>query len=168
MHEARQPPSWLIFDVSQRKTHMTAIEVIRTQFGDVACGAPCGEADIVRAEQALGEQLPSELRSYYLAFDGFRGPTQARFLWPLFARDGLVDFNRFLRQGDEFPNRFTTSCLFFGDAGVGDMWGLKHDLPGQIIRWSASWGEDFEIAGASMLEVWLHEKRSYDEIATKG
>jgi hypothetical protein len=146
---------------------MTASQTICTQFGGASCGAPCSEADIVRAERLLGCRLPDELRSLYLAFDGFRGPTEARFLWPLFAKEGLVDFNRFLREGSEFPHEFVASCIFFGDAGIGDMWGLKRDLPGQVIRWSASWGEDFEIAGASPIEVWLIEKKSY-EIENRG
>ena len=116
----------------------------------------------------LGARFPRELRSLYLAFDGFRGPTEARFLWPLLAKDGIVDFNGFLREGSEFPRSFVSSCLFFGDAGIGDMWGFKDDLPGQIIRWSTSWGDDFEIAGTSMLDVWMGEKKTYDELARKG
>jgi len=147
---------------------MTSSEMIREQFGSGACGAPCSESDLARAEGLLGEHLPEDLRRFYFAFDGFRGPTGARFLWPLFAKDGLVDFNHFLRQGDEFPHEFVASCVFFGDAGIGDMWGLKRDLPGQVIRWSASWGDDFEIAGSSPVEAWLREKKSYDELAQMG
>jgi len=147
---------------------MNPRETIHAQFGRAACGAPCSEADVSRAELFLGAPLPSELRSVYLVLDGFRGFAEARFLWPLFAKDGLVDFNRFLREGAEFPRAFVTSCIFFGDAGVGDMWGVKYDLPGRVIRWSASWGEDFDIAGSSPLEVWLSQKKIYDEIEKRG
>jgi len=147
---------------------MTSAEVILAQFGRSSCGAPCSEADVQRAEQLLGWRMPDDFRSLYLVFDGFRGPTEAQFLWPLFAKDGLVDFNRFLREGSDFPRGFVDSCVFFGDAGIGDMWGFKRELPGQVIRWSASWGEDFEIAGASPVDVWLKEKETYEEIEKKG
>lgn len=147
---------------------MTPVETIGSVFGNVACGHPCSESDIVRAELELGGQLPGELRLYYQAFDGFRGATDARFLWPLFGKDGLVGFNRFLRGGAEFPRHFTSSWVFFGDAGIGDMWGIKGDNPGHVIRWSVSWGEDFEIAGDSILNVWLTEKRRYDGLTQKG
>ena len=47
-------------------------------------GEPCAEADIQRAEAAIGEPLPVAIRELYLAFDGFLGLTDARFFWPLF------------------------------------------------------------------------------------
>ncbi|PTY02048.1 hypothetical protein DB347_25155 [Opitutaceae bacterium EW11] len=142
-------------------------EEVRAQFTGFEFGPPCAEVEVTRAEHALGQQLPLAIRSLYLAFDGFRGPTNARFMWPLFGRDGLVEFNGFLRSGSEFPRAFVSSCVFYGDAGIGEVWGIKHELPGRVIRWNASWGEDFEDAGSAPLEVWLKEKAAYDELARK-
>ena len=44
--------------------------------------------------------------------------------------------------------------------------GLKRDAPGKVIRWDAEWGEDFEVVGNDPLEVWLGEKRKYDNLGT--
>lgn len=142
-----------------------AANEVREHFQGFEFRPPCTEEDLILAEESLGQRVPPAIRSLYLAFDGFRGPTNARFMWPLFGRDGLVEFNRFLRSGREFPKAFVSSCLFYGDAGIGDMWGIKDDLPGSVIRWNASWGEDFEEAGATPIDVWLKEKAVYDDRA---
>src|SRR5262249_37231707 len=105
------------------------------QFAGFSFGAPGSEAAIQRAETALGEPLPRVLRELYGAFDGFLDPTDAVFFWPLFAGkwgdSALVDLNRFLREGDEFPRDFVSRCIFFGDDGGGPFWGMKMDLPGK-------------------------------------
>jgi len=145
---------------------MTPAQIIKEAFRGFPFGQPCTPANIARAEHDL-ESLPEELREFYRMFDGFHGPTDAHFFWSLFEKNGLVDFNRFLRSGDEFPHRFVSSCLFFGDAGIGDMWGIKRDLPGKVVRWDASWGEDFQIAGESLVEVWLAEKKTFDGLKKK-
>jgi hypothetical protein len=97
-------------------------------------GAPCTEADILRAEATLGESLPPVLRELYLAFNGFRGSTNASFFWPLFGREGLVAMNQFYRGDDLFPQELISKCLFFGDNGCGPQWGFKRDLPGKVIE----------------------------------
>lgn len=144
---------------------MNLVEKVRESFREFPFGPPATLEDLRRAESKLGEPLPSVLRDLYLAFDGFRGPTNARYLWPLFGKDGLVEFNTFLRFGDEFPRELVRSCIFFGDEGIGPMWGIKHDLPGNIICWDAEWGTDFEIVGTTPLEVWLESKRGFDAIS---
>ena len=116
----------------------------------------------------MGEPLPDVLRELYRAFDGFLGPTDAVFFWPLFAGTwgewGLVDLNRFLlREGDEFPTDFVARCLFFGDDGGGTFWGIKKDLPGKVIRWDPEWGVEFQVVGENPLEVWVAEKEAYEE-----
>jgi len=142
-------------------------EIIRAQFAGFEFGSRCAEADVAHAEQILGSRLPPAIRDLYLAFDGFQGPTNARFMWPLLGKDGLVEFNLFLRNGSEFPKSFGSSCVFYGDAGIGDMWGIKDDLHDRVIRWSASWGEDYEESGATPLEAWLKEKSSYEQLGKK-
>ncbi|WP_406697273.1 SMI1/KNR4 family protein [Singulisphaera sp. Ch08] len=141
---------------------------VRACFAGFAFGPPCSESEIRRAESELGETLPPVLRAMYLAFDGFEGPTGAAFFCPLFAHDehgpGLVDMNLFYRGDDLFPQGLVSQCLFFGDGGGGPHWGIKQDVPGKVIHWVASWGSEFQVAGADPLEVWANEKRMYDEL----
>ena len=145
---------------------------VRSHFAGYDFGPPCSEADIRRAEAALGEELPAVLRELYLAFNGFLGPTNAAFFWPLFAWEpehaGLVEMNSFFRGDVLFPQQLVSQCLFYGDNGCGPQWGLKRDLPGQVIQWDARWGEDFAVVGDSPLAVWLAEKRMYDALGEAG
>ncbi|MGC4005938.1 MAG: hypothetical protein QM811_23585 [Pirellulales bacterium] len=126
-------------------------QAVRDAFSGYPFGAPCPAAELARAEAALGQRIPAVLRELYLAFDGFRGPTNASFFWPLFAKTpggfALVEMNRYLRDDDVFPQAFTTGCVFYGDAGVGSQWGLKADLPGKIILWKPVWGARFRSGG---------------------
>lgn len=149
---------------------MSQPDVVRAHFAGFEFGPPCSEAEIQRAEEALSEELPPVLRELYLAFNGFLGPTKAAFFWPLLAPrplyGALVEMNRFLRSGEPFPQDLVSQCLFFGGNGIGPSWGIKKDLPGKMIQWDARWGPDFEIAGESPLEVWLVEKRFYEETAS--
>jgi len=145
-------------------------EKVKAEFPAAVFGPPCSDDDIQRAVAALGEHLPAVLEGFYRAFNGFRGPTNAGFLWQLFASKknptGLVETNRFFRENveDPFPREIVSQCLFFGDDGIGAQWGFKKDLPGKIIKWDARWGTDVEVAGNSPLEAWLAEKAIYDEM----
>jgi hypothetical protein len=82
---------------------MNAASEVQAMFVGHSFGAPCTEADIRRAEASLGEPLPAILCELYLAFDGFLGPTNASFFWPLFSREGLVEMNQFYRGDALFP-----------------------------------------------------------------
>lgn len=141
---------------------MTAADEVRAMFAGHSFGPPCAPADIHLAETALGETLPLILRELYLAFDGFRGSTDAQFFWPLFGRDGLVEMNQSFRGPEDFPRELVSKCLFFGDEGTGPQWGLKRDLPDKVIRWDAEWGSDFEIAGDNPVDVWRAKKEQYE------
>lgn len=143
---------------------MSQPDEVRALFAGQHFGAPCTDADIRRAETALGEPLPPILRELYLAFDGFLGPTNAGFFWSLFEREGLVEMNRFYRDDPLFPQALVSQCLFFGDNGCGPQWAFKRDLPGKVIRWDAEWGEDIEVVGESPLDVWRAEKQMYDDL----
>ena len=144
---------------------MSQSDEVRAEFACGCFGTPCTEAEISRAEEALGELFPAALRELYLAFDGFRGPTNARFFWPLFGPEGLVYMNQFYRCDDLFPHELVAQCLFFGDEGTGPQWGFKRDLPGKIVRWDAEWGDDFEVVGENVLEVWLAKKAEYNALS---
>jgi hypothetical protein len=140
---------------------MTPDEEARAMFQGRRFGAPCDEETIQRAEQAIGETLPTQLRALYLAFDGFFGPTDAAFFWPLFGNEGLVRMNVFYRSDGPFPHELVSRCLFFGDNGCGAQWGFHRDLH-KIIQWDASWGTDFEIVGEDPIEAWRAEKELYE------
>jgi hypothetical protein len=142
---------------------MTAADEVRAMFPGRPFGAPCNEADIVRAEAALGETMPTMLRDLYLAFDGFHGPTDAGFFWPLSGREGFVEMNQFFRADPVFPQELVSQCLFFGDNGCGAQWAVKRDLHDTVIQWEASWGAEFEVVGKSPAEVWRAEKQLYLE-----
>ena len=142
---------------------MAAADDIRRIFAGYRFGAPCTVADIDSAERKLGERLPGALRELYAAFDGFVGPTNADFFWPLFGRNELVEMNRFLR-GEPFPTEWTSQCLFFGDYGCGPHWAFNRDLPDRVIVWDPEWGTDFDVVGGSPLEVWCAEKQQYDSL----
>jgi SMI1 / KNR4 family (SUKH-1) len=147
---------------------MKLYEEVQRHFAGFSFGAPCSDAEIQRAEAALGEPIPDVLRELYRAFDGFLGPTDSVFFWPLFAGKwgecGLVDLNRFLREGDEFPRDLVSRCIFFGDDGGGPFWGIKRDLPGKVICWDAEWGDEFHMVGENPLEVWIAAKKAYEEL----
>ena len=147
---------------------MALVEDIRAAFAGFEFGEACTPAEIRRAEEELGEDLPPVLRELYRAFDGFRGPTNAAFFWPLFATQsggaGLVEMNRFFREGDPFPLDVVADTVFFGDNGIGAQWGLKASLPRQVIKWNASWGTEYKTVGDTPLTAWLAEKQFYDQL----
>lgn len=146
---------------------MATADDIREIFVGCFFGPPCTENDLRRAELALSAPLPPALRSLYAAFDGFRGPTNAGFFWPLFGRDGLVDRNLIYRD-EPFPIEWTSQCIFFGDYGCGAMWGIKWDLPNSVIAWDPEFGTDFDVVGCSPFETWRAEKQRYDALAEEG
>src|SRR5687768_13097256 len=77
------PPSEAMTDVPP--------DDVRRHFAGYPFGDPCTEADLARAEAALGIPIPPVLRTLYLSFNGFLGPTDAGYFWPLFGdRGGLV------------------------------------------------------------------------------
>ena len=147
---------------------MRMADEVKALFPGRHFGAPATEADLCRAEVALGEPLPPVLRELYLAFDGFRGPTDAAFLWPLFAPEGLVEMNQFYRDDDLFPQDLISRCVFFGDNGCGPQWGIVRDRPDAVIEWDAGWGAEFRAAGATPLDAWRAAKRMYDSLDAEG
>ena len=148
---------------------MSMADEVRAHFAGHRFGPPCTEAALRRAEATLREPLPQVLRELYLTFDGFLGPTDATFLWPLFApkagASGLVETNLFFRGDELFPQELVSRCVFFGDNGIGPQWGLHRDRPGQVIKWDAEWGVEVDVAGDTPLAAWLTERRFYDEVA---
>jgi hypothetical protein len=143
---------------------------VRSNFADCSFGAPCTEADLLRAEAALGEDLPSVLRELYRGFDGFRDPDDNQFLWPLFAlqlgQEALVETNQFFREGHFLSQDLAAQCLFFGAHACGPeyAWGIKRDLPGKVIEVHPYSDAPFSVIGNSPLDVWLAFKHQMREM----
>jgi hypothetical protein len=97
---------------------METADSIRAEFADAVFGPSCPPAEIARAEAALGEEFPAELRELYLAFNGFSVPGDQAYLWPLLAsrphQDALLETNLALREESRFPEHLAAQCLFFG------------------------------------------------------
>jgi hypothetical protein len=148
----------------------TEAEKVKAELPDATYGPPCSDGDIRRAASASGEPLPAVLEEFYRTLNGFRGPTNAGFLWQLFASPmnptGFVEMNRFFRENadDPFPREIVSQCLFFGDDEIGAQWAFKKDQPGKIIKWDPRWGTDVEVVGDSPLEAWLAENEIYDRM----
>ena len=137
-------------------------EIGRRGIAITSFGQPCEEREIANAEQQLGHALPVALRRLYRAFDGFRGPGNAVFLWPLFGDDGLVRRGLFGRSQRWAPS-WHGRVILFGDNGVGDYWGLHVTGQTGVMEWRPIDGEAFSIAGPSILDVWESEQRQYDK-----
>jgi hypothetical protein len=115
---------------------LSLADEVRIQFKGYPFGSPCPEAEIRRAESELGEALPPVLAELYTGFDGFRGPTNAVFFFPVFdpANSGLVETNKFFRNDKTFPQDLVSKCIFYGSDGTGAYWGIKRDLPDCVIQ----------------------------------
>jgi hypothetical protein len=131
---------------------------------ELSLSSPCSEDQILSAEASLRQRIPDPIRQVYLETNGFRGPTAAQFLWPIDdTQNGLVEMNKFLREGDEFP-RLVRNWFFFGGDGVGAKFAIDPGAPDTVIKWDAEWGEEFETIGKDPFEAWQREQRFYDEV----
>ena len=142
-------------------------EEVRSAFPEgVFREAATGE-ELAEAERQLGHHLPSQLRELYLSFNGFQGPTNAPFLFPLLERPGpsgesLVTYTLFLRGEGYFPN-WVQRAIAFGENGTGAAWLMIIDESDRLVRWDAEW-EDYEAVDGSLLEAWKEEKALYDSL----
>jgi hypothetical protein len=141
---------------------------IRRAFSQYAMGASCTPEDIAAAERQLGHALPPVVAELYREMDGFLGPTNAQFMYPLLqdrtnaSRSSLVGMTLFLRSED-FPG-FLGRAVAIGDAGTGPFWLVFLDEPDKVALWDAEWGDDLEWLEGGLLDVWLKEKALYDRL----
>lgn len=141
---------------------------IRKHFEGFPFGAACTPADIAKAEKQLGHPLPPPLAELYLNFNGFAGPTNAAFFYPLlkpssFATTSLVEYTLFLRSEDYFPE-FLWRAVAIGDYGTGPCWVILIDAPGKILEWDGEWGDDYEMLEGTLVDVWKGKKELYEKI----
>lgn len=139
---------------------MNIPQQIRKHFEGFPFGAACTPADIAKAEEQLGHPLPPLLTELYLNFDGFAGPTDAAFFYPL---TSLVKYTLFLRTEDYFP-RFLQRAVAIGDYGTGPYWVILIDAPDKILEWDAEWGDDYETLEGTLVDVWKDRKEWYEKV----
>lgn len=127
-------------------------------------GNPCSAQELERAELALGHPLPEELKKIYTIANGLSGPTEASFLYPLFAENypnstTAVNFTMFLRTDPMFP-KLWLRAIAFGNGGGTATWGINIDN-GQIFEWYPQDGDEITVLGTSIFEVWSKEEKLY-------
>ena len=145
---------------------ITAADVRRV-FPQATFGAPACEADIAEAERLLGHPLPSDLRNLYLEFDGFLGPTDATFLYPVLIRphpggESLATYTQFFRTETGMPD-WLTQAIAVGDYGTGTAWFILLNEGSRVVRWDAEW-EEYESVEGSLLDEWIKAKEFYESL----
>src|SRR5262245_60588132 len=116
---------------------MSIASKVQQMFVGRQFGQPLSEHEIQLAEQELGHKLPQVLRELYAAFDGFAGPTNAPFFFPLrttssFSQESLVSYTLFLRGEDYFPEALR-DAVAVGDFGGGSSWFIKASKPSSAL-----------------------------------
>src|SRR5579863_10236926 len=112
--------------IFHRRCPMFKPDEVRRAFPEGLFEPPVSLEAIAEAESLLGHELPTQLRSLYLNFDGFLGPTNAPFLHPLLERprpggESLVTFTLFFRSEPYFPE-WLQHAVAIGDDGTGMGW----------------------------------------------
>ena len=135
------------------------MHAVRAHFSTGRFGPACTSEDITRAEAKLGVRLPSALKDLYLSFDGFRGPTNAQYLFPLLScTDGgssLCDMTLFFRSWEQIDlSRF----IFFGSSSGDECWGISIDDPKKIIAYHHHMENEYEVAGSEIFQVYLDDE----------
>ena len=141
---------------------------VRSSFPNSAFGPPVSAQVISEVEAELGHELPQVLRDLYLNFDGFMGPLNTPFLFPLRERptemqESLLSFTRFLRDEDYCPPWLHRAVAVGGDGG-GSAWFVLLETPDCVVRWEAEWGPEYEQLEGSLLDVWLSKKSVFESL----
>jgi cell wall assembly regulator SMI1 len=137
---------------------------VRSHFSNGQFGQPCAAEHIARAEEALGVLLPEALLDLYRAFDGFRGPTNAQYLFPLFSCiDGgssLCESTLFFRDWRMVDlSRF----VFFGSSTADESWGISLNDPKKIIAYHHHMEDEYEVVGSDIFQVYLADEKKCQE-----
>jgi hypothetical protein len=145
-------------------------EDVRKAFANGVFRRPAIAAVIAQVEQALGHGLPDQLRSLYLAFDGFQGPTGANFLFPVLEQatkgsESLLTCTQFFRNEDYFPE-WLQHAIPVGDNGTGATWFTLLEEGERLVRWDAEWEEYEEVEG-TLLDAWIAERKLYESISPR-
>jgi hypothetical protein len=145
---------------------MSTVAAIRKHINAAKFGPPCADDQIAEVEGRLGCRLPGELRELYYAFDGFRGPGNAQYLFPLLkCADGgssLLDMTLQFRDCELLD---LSQFIFFGSTTADECLGHGLSEPTRIIRYHHHMEKEFEPAGANILEAYLADMAKWREIS---
>jgi len=129
--------------------------------------APATREAISSAEAALGVRFPAQLTALYLECDGFREDRgNAKYLLSLTEEDfigSLISLTRFHWEeiGEFWPQLDLRPYIFFGSSSGGEAWGINWRQPDQIIAFHHHMEGDYEIVGASIVEVYKADYARY-------
>lgn len=118
---------------------------------------------IEQAQLALAVTFPHWLKELYLTCDGFSGPTEVRYLYPLLGGDGTVEFTLFLRNEWQLP--WLNRCAIFSENGGGGSntvhWGI---CDGKLIEWCYGDGDAFTEIDVDFFAILRREQSLWDEL----
>lgn len=145
-------------------------EDVHQAFANGVFRGPPTAAMIAQVEKALGHALPDQLRSLYLEFDGFQGPTGANFLFPVLERaapgsESLLTYTQFFRGEEYFPE-WLQRAVAVGDNGTGTTWFVLLEEGERLVRWDAEW-EEYEEVDGNLLDAWIAERKLYESVSTR-
>ena len=141
--------------------------MLREIFPQGRFASPATNEAISSAEAALGVRFPAQLRALYLECDGFREDRgNAKYLLSLTEEDfigSLISTTRFHWEeiGTFWPQLDLRPYIFFGFSCGDEAWGISWRRPDQIIAFHHHMEGDFEVAGASIVEVYKADYARY-------
>lgn len=144
-------------------------EDVHQEFANGVFRKPVTVAAIAQVEQALGHPLPDQVRSLYLEFDGFQGPTGANFLFPVLERatpgsESLLTYTQFFRSEDYFPE-WLQRAVAVGENGTGATWFILLEERERVVQWDAEWEEYEEVKG-NLIDAWIEERKLYESVSS--
>lgn len=150
-------------DADKTMTHASIKERILAAMPKVSFNDPATSVMIEKAQLSLAVTFPSWLRDLYLTCDGFSGPTDVRYLYPLCEDNGVVEFTLFLRNEWKLP--WLNRCAVFSENGLGGSstvhWGI---CDGKLIEWCYGDGNDFNEIDGDFISILKRQQSLWDEL----
>jgi hypothetical protein len=118
---------------------------------------------IADVERQLNVPMPPWLREVYLSCNGFSGPTDECYLYPLHGREGVGEFTLFLREQEWAPAWLECAIVFGYIGGSGSTTAHTVALDGQLIEWCYGDGERYTVLEGGLLDLWGKIQARWDE-----
>jgi hypothetical protein len=128
-------------------------------------GSPATSADIAMVEARLGVAFPSWLRTLYLTCDGFTGPTDWQYLFPLAGHLGVIGYTEWLRREEWGPAWLSRAFVFGQTCSGGTGSTFFAVLDGLMIEWCLGDGAEFTQFSGSFFDLLRREQATWDEVA---
>lgn len=128
-------------------------------------GLPCSDAEIIEAENLLGQKLPPELRSLYEKFNGVDVPGSSCKLFPLLPRHSevasLVGFTIFIRNEPWAVD--VSEIVFYGLSRGGLYWGVNLGRDGEVVQYNHDMEQPKRVA-RSVLDAYRYDEEWFAEL----